>query len=131
MARGVFKSCAAEARALVVRWKRSCNSAYSCTRLSEPGRSTSGLVAETMPASWPGLPARASETHVFLCVVVIRESDVRRGEEIRTQLSGRTPIQNRKARGFCCQRKMHGNYPSVAKLCTFNSFDPGRSILGW
>src|ERR1022692_1190551 len=37
--------------------------------------------------------------------------------------------QNRMTGPICCQRKMHGNYPSVAKACTFARFRPERNVF--
>src|SRR5882672_7159871 len=65
IANGVFKSCAADPRALVVRWNRCCNSEYACGRSAGLGIPSPGT---DMISVWP---SPGSGTHKFFCTVAI------------------------------------------------------------
>ncbi len=88
---GVFKSCAALASALVVRWKRSRNSVYSCNRFSGLGTSSAraGLDVLGGVEAAPG----AFGAYVFFWAVAMKENH--RGREIplnRSRPSGSIKI---------------------------------------
>src|SRR5437660_12566299 len=120
MESGVFRSWAAEARALVVRWKRCCNSEYSRSRFSGLGTSASRREAGLVTASIEETARELSERHVFFCTLAIgKTGGMATGKGLSTRLVMESAnFKNRKPPLICCQRKMQLNYPSVAKACT-------------